>query len=306
MFGSTSRAFGSGGSEFAVDIVVVPSDWLMIKWQFDCHSMLFRRIWLLGLPITFALVSFISCFYLDVRGLAPSESCWFAFSPSWDHSEKLLSSCWCQGQSLLLRKFRWFANWLNCRIGLLNKNASSSVSNFAHGRSESSSWADTTWAWQSLSPWLWVPSSLPLLCWQLLFSAWIAAFGRQNPYCCWKSLVIAFYLSSRVRFILISVAWTGCQGWFPYSGRYPGRFVTSDFHPSVVWQLWRYAASSSSFEALGFQSLPFQTLMLLTFRFRCLPRPTHWACIVRLLPLYHLRSQSSQNQAHSSFFHLIR
>jgi len=82
MFGSTSRAFGSGGSEFAVDIVVVPSDWLMIKWQFDCHSMLFRRIWLLGLPITFALVSFISCFYLDVRGLAPSESCWFAFSPS--------------------------------------------------------------------------------------------------------------------------------------------------------------------------------------------------------------------------------
>ena len=74
MFGSTSRPFSSEGLEFAVNIAEAPSDWLMIKQLFDFHSILFRRIWLLGLPITFALVSFISYFYRDVRDLVPSES----------------------------------------------------------------------------------------------------------------------------------------------------------------------------------------------------------------------------------------
>ena len=93
MIGSTSRAFSSEGPEFAVDIVVAPSDWPMIKRQFDCHSILIRRMWLLGLPITFALVSFISLIRLGVLGLTPSESYWFAFLSSWDHSVMLLLSC---------------------------------------------------------------------------------------------------------------------------------------------------------------------------------------------------------------------
>ena len=58
IIGSTSRASSSEGPEFAVDIVVAPSDWLMIKRKFDCLIILFRRMWLLGLPIAFALVSF--------------------------------------------------------------------------------------------------------------------------------------------------------------------------------------------------------------------------------------------------------
>jgi hypothetical protein len=93
MFGSATRAFGSGGPEFVIDIIIAPSDWPMIKREFDCHSILCRRIQLLALPITFALASFISYFHPGVGDLAPSESWWFAFTPSWGQLEELLSSC---------------------------------------------------------------------------------------------------------------------------------------------------------------------------------------------------------------------